>query len=286
MDAIQDFFFMMGQTNIFCLLADVCHLLASLVLLYKIGRTHSCSGISGRAQILFAAATLANLCTENLTYWNYVLKVFALICEGITLIIVYGPLRRTYDREYDTVHLELLVIPCVIMAFFVNYEFSHQQVIWAFSIYLEAIAVAPQIVHTQQKGCTQYMTSYFVVLGLHPVLMVINWIFRYLNEAYADPIPVWANVTQAVLITYSCLGCTGKAKTNEGIEDNELGIDCKDPSPFKIDIQEQEKQLLIEYIQRKKEIRTDDKQNIQSSSISNNKDYNKGDINLKAENLM
>jgi len=39
--------------NVFRLVADLCHLFAILILLFKIWKTRSCAGLSGKSQLLF-----------------------------------------------------------------------------------------------------------------------------------------------------------------------------------------------------------------------------------------
>jgi ER lumen protein retaining receptor len=41
--------------------------------------------------------------------------------------------------------VELLLIPVAALALLFNHEFSVMEVLWAFSIYLEAVAILPQL---------------------------------------------------------------------------------------------------------------------------------------------
>lgn len=45
--------------------------------------------------------------------------------------------RATYNKEEDTFRVELLVLPCIVLAVFVNADFTAMEVLWTFSIYLE-----------------------------------------------------------------------------------------------------------------------------------------------------
>jgi len=59
---------------------------------------------------------------------------------------------------------------------------------WTFSIYLEAVAILPQlwVVHeyaSQTRGFVENLTSHYVfTLGAYRALYMINWIYRYATE--------------------------------------------------------------------------------------------------------
>ncbi|KAG2303872.1 hypothetical protein Bca52824_032523 [Brassica carinata] len=56
-------------------------------------------------------------------------------------------------------------------------------VFWAFSIYLEAVAILPQLVLLQRSGNVDNLTGQYVLfLGAYRGLYIINWIYRYFTE--------------------------------------------------------------------------------------------------------
>ncbi|KAL3344132.1 hypothetical protein AABB24_023527 [Solanum stoloniferum] len=57
------------------------------------------------------------------------------------------------------------------------------QVFWAFSIYLEAVAILPQLVLLQRSGNVDNLTGQYVFfLGAYCAFYILNWIYRYLTE--------------------------------------------------------------------------------------------------------
>ncbi|KAK6033027.1 hypothetical protein OSTOST_00776 [Ostertagia ostertagi] len=73
--------------NIFRLAADMSHLIAILILLAKMWKTRSCSGISARSQILFAivfTARYLDLFTTFISTYNTVMKVFFIISSYVS----------------------------------------------------------------------------------------------------------------------------------------------------------------------------------------------------------
>lgn len=64
--------------NIFRLAADLSHLFAILILLYKIWKTRSCAGLSLRSQALFAlvfTCRYLDLFSHFISVYNTVMKV-------------------------------------------------------------------------------------------------------------------------------------------------------------------------------------------------------------------
>ncbi|KAI8525718.1 hypothetical protein RHMOL_Rhmol13G0251800 [Rhododendron molle] len=56
-------------------------------------------------------------------------------------------------------------------------------VFWAFSIYLEAVAILPQLVLLQRSGNVDNLTGqYIFFLGAYRAFYILNWIYRYFTE--------------------------------------------------------------------------------------------------------
>ena len=64
----------------------------------------------------------------------------------------------------------------------------------AFSIYLEAVAILPQLFMLQKQGGAENLTSHYVMLlGLYRLFYLFNWVYRYATEEnYMQPI-VWVS---------------------------------------------------------------------------------------------
>ena len=59
--------------------------------------------------------------------------------------------------------------------------------LWAFSIYLEAVAIIPQIIvvhhYAKQEGSVENLTSHYVfTLGAYRAFYLLNWIYRLLTD--------------------------------------------------------------------------------------------------------
>jgi len=189
--------------NIFRLAGDMSHLLAIIILLLKIWKTRSCAGISGRSQLLFAltyTARYLDLVTNWVSMYNTVMKVFFIATSYATIYLMYVKFKATYDSNHDVFRVEFLVIPVAILALVLNHEFSFIEIMWTFSIYLEAVAILPQLFMVSKTGEAESITSHYLfALGSYRALYIFNWIWRYYTEEYYDLIAIIAGIVQTVL---------------------------------------------------------------------------------------
>ena len=118
-------------------------------------------------------------------------------CFAASGYIVYllrrvEPFRTEYKEQkandnYN--HILYGVVPCAVLALIFNesnfahywHGFGHYivELFWAFSEYLEAIAILPQLLMLRKARAAENITSYYVAaLGLYRALYVINWVYR------------------------------------------------------------------------------------------------------------
>ncbi|XP_010916687.1 ER lumen protein-retaining receptor A [Elaeis guineensis] len=192
--------------NIFRLAGDMTHLFSVLVLLLKIYATKSCSGVSLKTQELYALVFLTrylDLFTDFISVYNSVMKVvFISSSVAIVWCMRYHPLmRRTYDKDLDTFRHFILVGVSFILALLFHDRSTFREVFWAFSIYLEAVAILPQLVLLQRSGNVDNLTGQYVFfLGAYRAFYILNWIYRYFTEVhYSRWIPWIAGFIQTAL---------------------------------------------------------------------------------------
>lgn len=73
---------------------------------------------------------------------------------------------------------------------------------WAFSIWLESVAILPQLFMLQRTGEAETITTHYLfALGAYRALYIPNWIYRYFFEVprFYDPIAVIAGIVQTIL---------------------------------------------------------------------------------------
>lgn len=74
------------------------------------------------------------------------------------------------------------------------------QILWTFSIYLESVAILPQLFLVSKTGEAESITSHYLfALGSYRALYLLNWVYRYLVEEHYDLIAIVAGAVQTVL---------------------------------------------------------------------------------------
>ncbi|XP_028671119.1 ER lumen protein-retaining receptor 3 [Erpetoichthys calabaricus] len=188
--------------NVFRLAGDISHLLAIIILFVKIWRSKSCAGISGKSQVLFAfvfTTRYLDLFTSFISIYNSVMKVVFLVLAYATVYLIYIRFRGSYDKENDTFRVEFLLIPVAGLSFLENYDFTPLEILWTFSIYLESVAILPQLFMITKTGEAESITTHYLFfLGLYRALYLANWIWRYYEEGFLDQIAVVSGVVQTI----------------------------------------------------------------------------------------
>ncbi|KAM9462365.1 ER lumen protein-retaining receptor 2-like [Clarias gariepinus] len=190
--------------NIFRLTGDLSHLAAIFILLLKIWTSRSCVGISGKSQVLFAlvfTTRYMDLFHTFISLYNTTMKVIYIGCAYATVYLIYGKFKATYDRNHDTFRVEFLVVAVGGLALLVNHDFSGQEILWTFSIYLESVAILPQLFMTSKIEEAETITYAFYAffLCLYRALYLVNWIWRFYYEGFFDTIAIAAGVVQTIM---------------------------------------------------------------------------------------
>ncbi|KAH7883238.1 ER lumen protein retaining receptor-domain-containing protein [Phlebopus sp. FC_14] len=189
--------------NIFRLLGDLAHLASIFILLHKIQTTRSCRGISFKTQALYVVVFVTryiDLLYRWISLYNFAMKVFFIASSCYILYLMKYRFRPTHDPSIDTFKIEYLLGPCFFLSLIFNYRFELTEILWTFSIYLESVAIFPQLFLLQRTGEAETITThYLAALGIYRALYIPNWIYRYFTEGVVDPIAVVAGLVQTGL---------------------------------------------------------------------------------------
>jgi len=132
--------------------------------------------------------------------YNFVMKLFFIGSSCYILYLMRERYRPTHDPAIDTFRIEYLLGPCLLLSLIFNYRFTPTEILWSFSIFLEAVAILPQLFMLQRTGEAETITThYLAALGIYRALYIPNWIYRYFTESVVDPIAVTAGIVQTGL---------------------------------------------------------------------------------------
>ena len=73
------------------------------------------------------------------------MKILFISLAMVTLCLIFFECKSTYDSNNDSMRAELLILIAAGLAVFINHEFTTMELFWTFSIYLEAVAILPQL---------------------------------------------------------------------------------------------------------------------------------------------
>lgn len=197
--------------NIFRFAGDLLHLASFFILLLKMYHTRSVRGVSLHTQLAYCVVFVTrylDLFWNWSSLYNVAMKIIFLVLSFTIVYImkIKKPFCRTYESSNDKLNVIYLIIPTFFLSLIWNEEFTISEILWAFSIYLEAIAILPQlvVVHRQAKetgGFVDTLSSHYVFsLGGYRACYLLNWIYRLFTETgYSNRI-VWVAGSVQTLI--------------------------------------------------------------------------------------
>ncbi|CDS03278.1 Putative ER lumen protein retaining receptor [Lichtheimia ramosa] len=189
--------------NLFRLVADLMHLASIVILLLKIRQSRSCVGISFKSQLLYSIVFLTrylDLFYKFHSLYNTCMKIFFISSSLYILYLMKFKYKATYDANLDTFRIEYLLGGSAVMGLLLPYEYSVVEVLWSFSIWLESVAILPQLFMLQRTGEAETITTHYLfALGAYRGLYLLNWVYRYITEDYTDWIAWVAGLLQTAL---------------------------------------------------------------------------------------
>mmetsp|Transcript_13367 Transcript_13367/g.40421 ORF Transcript_13367/g.40421 Transcript_13367/m.40421 type:complete len:216 (-) Transcript_13367:2816-3463(-) len=192
--------------NIFRLCGDMLHLLSIITLLLKISQTKSCRGVSLKTQELYTLVFLTrylDLFFSFVSLYNTVMKII-FICSSVAIVYYmryHRVVKQTYDRNEDTFRTMFLIVPCAVLAVLIPQKRTPVEMLWTFSIYLEAVAILPQLILLQRTQNIDNLTgNYVALLGSYRAMYILNWIYKFFTQTKYRAWIVWVSgVVQTVI---------------------------------------------------------------------------------------
>lgn len=151
-------------------------------------------GISVRTHELFLLVFVTrylDLFTSFYSIYNSLMKVLYIASTAsiIYTIRFQEPIKSTYDKAQDSfLHWKFAAAPCGVIAVLTSligsgFSIDVMELLWTFSIYLEAIAILPQLIVLQRYREVENLTgNYVFFMGAYRALYILNWIYRAHTE--------------------------------------------------------------------------------------------------------
>ncbi|XP_058807844.1 ER lumen protein-retaining receptor 1-A-like [Phymastichus coffea] len=184
-------------------LGDYMHLTGLLFMLINLVLTKECAGISGKAQLLYALSFTVHyivlLFYRYTSVYDAILQTSRTSFTYLILMSIFILYKNTYNDNYDAFRIELLIIPCAMLALFLNEGFTTFQVFTAFGVYLESVAIVPQTYFiSKAKQVEPIVLQYVGFLTIYRVFYLIHWIYMYSKLHEFEDIAIATTLVQLV----------------------------------------------------------------------------------------
>jgi len=181
--------------NIFRYLADFSHLISVFILLYKMLSKKTCIGVSMKTHLLYMIVYLCRYLNPYLfdpPLYNIAFKFFYMFSSILTLVLMYTRLKKTYERRHDTFRISFILILCAPLAFFTATRRRIPEILNAFSLWVEAFAIIPQLILLNRSKKVDVLNrDYIFFLSIYRLFYLLNWIYKAVTESGRTPMVVW-----------------------------------------------------------------------------------------------
>ncbi|GMM29468.1 Erd2 protein [Martiniozyma asiatica (nom. inval.)] len=189
--------------NPFRILGDVFHVVSILILIHSIQTSRSATGISLKTQSLYMLVYVTRY-LDLLTFsfgsiYNVLMKLIFLSSTAYTIHIT-KKYTKSMTQYVDDFNLLYVLVPSSILALLFNYKFTIFEILWSFSLWLESVAILPQLYMLQRQGQGDLLTVHYIfALGCYRALYIPNWIYRYATESKFDYVSILTGIIQTLI---------------------------------------------------------------------------------------
>jgi len=189
------------------LLAEILRTMGIVLLVLRVvKKTHSVQGLSVKTQQLYAVVFFTRLMFKVVYEEDYLYSLIEVIATLLTLYLIFlirVQYVSTYQAENDTFKDAYILGPCLVLAIFLHPSVTDRwfvNVLWAFSTYLEAVALLPQlfVFHTASRIVDNMTSLWIVSLFLSRLLECTFWFVALFFKGYMK---IWSSIVWYVILT-------------------------------------------------------------------------------------
>lgn len=170
--------------NHFFVASEAIHAAGIMVLIYKLTKQKTCSGLSLKTQELTAIFLAVRLYCSFVMEGDIhtVLDFATFVSTAWVIYMIRFKLKSTYIKELDNFPLYYLIVPSAFLAILIHPYTLHwriSRILWAFCVYLESVSVLPQLRLMQNAKMVEPVTAHYVfALGVARFLGFAHWILQ------------------------------------------------------------------------------------------------------------
>jgi len=159
--------------NIFRFAGDLSHLASIFILVYSIELHKSIKGLSLKTQSLYALVYITrylDLFTTYVSLYNSLMKIFFIGSSVYIVHIMAFKYRKSIKEDIDTFPVRYLVGGSFLLSLIFTHKYSFGEILWSFSLWLESVAILPQLFILQRTGEAENITTHYIfALGIYRV---------------------------------------------------------------------------------------------------------------------
>ncbi|CAN3372747.1 hypothetical protein DIURU_004765 [Diutina rugosa] len=191
--------------NIFRFLGDLAHLVSIFLLIHTIEKNKSANGLSLKTQVLYMIVYITrytDLFTKFYSVYNTLMKITFLVSQAYIIFLIAKKYIKNTKIEVDTFPIRYLFAAAALFALIFTQKYTVGGIVWSFSLWLESVAIIPQLYILQRTGEAENITTHYIAaLGIYRALYIPNWIWRYLVEGKFNYVSVLSGVVQTLVYT-------------------------------------------------------------------------------------
>lgn len=181
---------------------DLSHLVSILILIHSIQKKKSAKGISLKTQVLYVIVFVTrylDLFTTFISVYNTLMKIF-FIASSIYAVYLLKKYSSEIKENADIFPVQYLLLGAAVCALLFHSSFSPIELLWSYSLWLESVAILPQLFLLESKGEAELLTIHYIfALGLYRALYIPNWFYRYFTEGRLDKLSIVTGIIQTLV---------------------------------------------------------------------------------------
>lgn len=128
------------------------------------------------------------------------MKIFFIASSIYTVYIMVAKYQKSIKENVDNFPVRYLLGGAAIASLIFTHKYTASEVIWSFSLWLESVAIIPQLFILQKTGEAENITTHYIfALGLYRALYIPNWFYRYFAEGRFDYVSILSGILQTVI---------------------------------------------------------------------------------------
>jgi ER lumen protein retaining receptor len=202
-----------GDYSFILVLSSMIQTFSFILMLFKVYSYKSCSGLSLNSLTCYLIILMSRL-SSTIIYngylpadttgdWFYQLtEVISLICCICLIYMITTSHKDTAEMDNDDIKYFYLAIPTLFIALLIHPSLNKNfitDILWAYSMYLESVAIFPQLhLFKKKSGWIEEFTSHYVALqGLSRLFSLVFWYdtFTELNEYSSEGLSLMQSYT-------------------------------------------------------------------------------------------